>query len=192
MIAHDPRNGVDLGAQIHSFASVLRGAARQPLGWRIDLENATGRDSLDTTQFKAALLNLVLNAREANADAAELTLSACNVELAENADVAPRPVPGRYAAITLTDRNMTPDAARHMLEPFAGSKELRHGTGLGLSQVYGFASQSGGAVGITSVAGQGTSVTIYLPLAAALADGAGTIQGEKRSGTDPGQEPVSG
>lgn len=168
VIARDSHDGVDLGAQIQAFASVLRGAARQPLALQIDLDDAAGRESLDTTQFKAALLNLVLNAREANPQAAELTLSACRVDLAEDADVAPRPLAGRYAAIAVTDRNMTPDAARQMLEPFAGGRMPRDGSGLGLSQVYGFASQSGGGVGITSAAELGTSVTIYLPLAATV------------------------
>ena len=161
----EPFGGGDVAALIQSFASVLRAAAGQTLVLRIDLEGAMARRSLDTTQFKAALLNLVLNARETHARRTELTVSADVVDLADDADVTPQLVPGRYAAIAVTDRGISPDASAPTIGSVVDDSELpRHRIGLGLSQVYGFAAQSGGGIGTTSADGLGSSVTIYLPL----------------------------
>ena len=153
--AEDRRN---LAAQIHAFASVLRRAARESLVVRVNLHGATVSDALDATQFKAALLNLVVNAREAMPGRSELTLSAGVVDLDSDADVSPRLAAGRYAAVSVTDQgNVMPVGT----DDFG---QTRGGIGLALSQVQGFATQSGGGIGIVTTADQGTSVTIYLPV----------------------------
>jgi CheY-like chemotaxis protein len=89
-----------------------------------------------------------------------------------------RRAPGRYVVVTVEDTGtgMAPDVAEHAMEPFFTTKEVGKGSGLGLSQVYGFAAQSGGDVTIDSTVGQGTTISFYLPVrddAGRLGDGDG-------------------
>ena len=120
----------------------------------------------DPSQLEAALLNLVVNARDAMPNGGKLTIETNNSFIDEqyakqNADVAPGP----YVMISVTDSGVGMDQAtlQRAFEPFFSTKEPGQGTGLGLSQVYGFAKQSGGFAAIDSKIGQGTSVKIYLP-----------------------------
>ena len=162
-LQQSPQN---INALISHFASVLRGAAGSAIDLQLDLDDSLDRISLDATQFKAALLNLVVNAREAMAGEGRLVLTTRLVDIGEDAEVSPRLAPGLYAAITIADNGcgIAADALEHVFEPFYTSKEIGQGSGLGLSQVYGFATQSGGGVGIVTNVGDGTRVTIYLPL----------------------------
>ncbi len=120
----------------------------------------------DPGQLEAALLNLVVNARDAMPNGGKLTIETSNAFIDEqyakqNADV----VAGRYVSISVTDNGAGMDKATldRAFEPFFSTKETGQGTGLGLSQVYGFAKQSGGFAKIDSRVGEGTSVKIYLP-----------------------------
>jgi CheY-like chemotaxis protein len=127
----------------------------------------------DPAQLEAAILNLTLNGRDAMPDGGKLTIETCNAFLDENycrgvADLKP----GQYVMISVSDTGsgMTQDVLEHAFEPFFTTKSAGHGTGLGLSQVYGFVRQSGGHVKIYSELRQGSSVKIYLPrLARAVA-----------------------
>jgi CheY-like chemotaxis protein len=118
---------------------------------------------VDTARFESALLNLVVNARDAMPDGGHLTLDTAPVELREG-EVAGL-APGPYVCISVTDTGtgMSEETVRRAFEPFYTTKEIGKGTGLGLSQVYGFIKQSGGEVVIQSTLGEGTSITIYLP-----------------------------
>ena len=120
----------------------------------------------DPNQLEAALLNLVVNARDAMPNGGKLTIETNNSFIDEqyakqNADV----VAGPYVSISVTDNGVGMDQTtlERAFEPFFSTKETRQGTGLGLSQVYGFAKQSGGFAAIDSRVGEGTSVKIYLP-----------------------------
>jgi len=120
----------------------------------------------DETQLETAILNLALNARDAMPEGGKLTIEASNTYLDENycsknAEVRP----GQYVEISVTDSGagMSGDVVARAFEPFFTTKEAGQGTGLGLSQVYGFVKQIGGHVKIYSEAGQGTTVKIYLP-----------------------------
>jgi CheY-like chemotaxis protein len=118
----------------------------------------------DTAELENALLNLAVNARDAMPDGGRLILETANVT-APPADEPGGPVSGDYVVIRIRDTGagMAPEVIERAFEPFFTTKEVGRGTGLGLSQVYGFVSQSGGQVTIRSDLGQGTTVAIYLP-----------------------------
>ena len=170
-----------VNALILGFESVLQGAAGNAVDIRLDLVDALDCVAIDTTQFKAALLNLVVNAREAMPDGGRLKLSTGLVEVSADNAISPRLAQGCYVGITVSDSGcgIPADALEHVFEPFFTSKETGQGSGLGLSQVYGFAMQGGGGVGIVTAVGEGTGVTIYLPLMARATDaGAGANVGQ--------------
>ena len=118
---------------------------------------------LDRTQFETALVNLVLNARDAIGGAGRIVIASRNVVLA--ARVLPDLPAGDYALVSVSDAGsgMTPEDCARAFEPFFTTKEVGKGSGLGLSQVYGFARGAGGDVRIDSRLGQGTTVEMYLP-----------------------------
>jgi len=166
-----------INSLISGFVPVLQGAAGSSIELKVDLAPSLDRINVDATQFKAALLNLVVNAREAmrgeSEGEAEVIVSTGLVDVDE-INVSPRLAPGTYAGVTVSDSGcgIEPDALQHVFEPFFTGKESGDGSGLGLSQVYGFATQSGGGVGIVTAVGKGTSVTIYLPLTALATESA--------------------
>jgi PAS domain S-box-containing protein len=144
--------------------SLLRRAVAEGVSFTLapGAPDAVGR--IDPTQFEAALLNLVVNARDAVGPAGEIRLETAVAPLAagEVEDTAA----GRYICVTVRDTGcgMDETTLARVFEPFFTTKEVGKGTGLGLSQVYGFARQSGGAAAVESTPGRGTAVRIYLPL----------------------------
>ena len=143
---------------------------RHALGASIQLEavQAGGlwRTHADPNQLENAILNLAVNARDAMPDGGRLTIETGNAFLddryaAEQVGL----LPGQYVMVAVTDtgNGMTPEVISRAFDPFFTTKEVGRGTGLGLSQVYGFVKQSGGHVKIYSEPGQGTTVKIYLP-----------------------------
>jgi len=120
---------------------------------------------VDPAQLESALVNLAINARDAMADGGKLTIEAQNTILGHDyCRKNPEVTPGQYVVISVTDTGtgMSEDVLAHAFEPFFTTKEIGQGTGLGLSQVYGFVKQSGGHIKIYSEVGQGTEVKIYL------------------------------
>jgi CheY-like chemotaxis protein len=120
----------------------------------------------DPNQLESAILNLAINARDAMPKGGSLRVATENTTLDAAAsallgDVAT----GRYVTVTLVDSGtgMPQDVVARVFEPFFTTKDVGKGSGLGLSQVYGFARQSGGHVAIQSEVGKGTSVRLYLP-----------------------------
>ena len=121
---------------------------------------------IDTSQFEAAILNLVVNARDAMPEGGRLEIATGNVVIdAAEARRSPDLTAGAYVLVRVADTGtgMDPDVAAHAFEPFFTTKEVGKGTGLGLSQVYGFIKQSGGHVVIDSSPGVGTTFRLYLP-----------------------------
>jgi signal transduction histidine kinase len=116
----------------------------------------------DQAQLQSALLNLVINARDAMPEGGRVVIAARNVTFGEDAVDLAR---GEYLHITVQDTGagMPPDVVNRAFEPFFTTKEIGKGSGLGLSMVYGFAKQSGGTVCIESAPNCGTTVHLYLP-----------------------------
>jgi PAS domain S-box-containing protein len=119
---------------------------------------------VDPAQFQAAVMNLVMNARDAMPQGGRLFIETRNIDRAQppqGLDLQPR----EYVALAVRDvgEGMTPEVLARAFEPFFTTKDVGKGSGLGLSMVYGFAKQSGGDVHIESAPGLGTCVTIYLP-----------------------------
>ena len=120
----------------------------------------------DPNQLEAALVNLTINARDAMPEGGKVTIEATNTFADEDyARANPELAPGQYVLICVSDTGsgMPPDVLSRAFEPFFTTKEMGQGTGLGLSQVYGFVKQSGGHIKIYSEVAQGTTVKIYLP-----------------------------
>lgn len=118
----------------------------------------------DRTQIEVMILNLALNARDAMPNGGRLTIATSNLSSVPPS-LQTELAPGEYVAIAVADTGtgMPPEVLSRAFEPFFTTKETGRGTGLGLSQLYGFAKQSGGTARIESTPGEGTTVTIYLP-----------------------------
>jgi PAS domain S-box-containing protein len=150
---------------ISGFESVLRRGVNAAIDFELQLEPHIRNTVIDTARLESALLNLVVNARDAMPDGGKVSIETANVDLAGN-EVRGL-APGPYVRITVSDTGtgMSPETAARAFEPFYTTKEVGKGTGLGLSQVYGFIKQSGGEVVIRTAPGEGTAICIYLPAA---------------------------
>jgi PAS domain S-box-containing protein len=162
----------DLNAVISSFEPVLRRAGNFAIEMEIRLTRHVKTVLLDAARFEAALLNLVVNARDAMPVGGKLVVAVENVELG-SVEVGGLE-PGAYVRVSVADTGsgMPPAVAARAFEPFFTTKEVGKGTGLGLSQVYGFIAQSGGDVVIDSEEGTGTTVSMYLPVVEGVPDNA--------------------
>lgn len=153
----------DLNGLIRESEPLLHRALGGAIEFRTKLRRGGTRVSVDPAQFEAALLNLVVNARDALGDRGKVSVQTltCAVAAGEIAELAA----GDYVCVTVSDNGsgMSPEVMERVFEPFFTTKPVGKGTGLGLSQVYGFARQSGGGVRVTSTIGRGTEVRLYLP-----------------------------
>lgn len=143
---------------------------RQAVGETIDLEIHLGADipqiRTDQTQLESAILNLAVNARDAMPDGGVLTVESSTLTFSrEYADSQGEITPGRYVVIAVTDSGtgIPPETQKKVFDPFFTTKDVGKGSGLGLSMVYGFVTQSGGQVRLYSEVGLGTTIRLYLP-----------------------------
>jgi len=153
---------------LNSLTENLADLVRRTLGGDIELHTelapALWNCRVDPTQMEVALLNILLNARDAMHQGGLLTIKTANEVLsASQSETLVGLNEGRYVSISIIDTGVgIPPAILHrVMDPFFTTKEEGKGTGLGLSMVYGFAKQSGGAVQIDSSVGHGTTVKIY-------------------------------
>ena len=158
----------DVNQLIAQSLSLLRKAVPEDIRIEMTLGADHPAADVDAARLQAALVNLVLNSRDAIRRNGLITLSTSNLEIAP-ADMVSLPVdrPGRYLLVSVSDdgEGIAADVLPKVFEPFFTTKPAGAGTGLGLSTVYGFARQSGGHVAVTSEPGLGTTVRLYLPCA---------------------------
>lgn len=155
----DPRPA-DLNEVVDNLAEL----ANRTVGDEVRVETALSAVPVpaccDVNQLESALLNLVVNARDAMPSGGMIILKTGLAELADAADTRTEFV---TVAVVDSGTGMAPEVLERAFDPFFTTKPVGRGTGLGLSQVYGFAMQSGGHVRIASEPGQGTTVSLYLP-----------------------------
>jgi CheY-like chemotaxis protein len=133
------------------------------------LERTLWQATADRTQIESVILNLAVNARDAMPGGGRLTITTANVP--NDAKNKPTDLAsGEYVSVSVSDTGtgMTEEVLRKAFEPFFTTKPVGSGTGLGLSQVYGIAKQTGGTVAIHSQLGKGTTITVYLPRTTAV------------------------
>jgi PAS domain S-box-containing protein len=154
--------------EIYRLEKLLRATIGANYKVVVDATADVSRVSADTTQLSNAILNLVLNSRDAMPAGGDICIRVRDTELdradARRLDV----VAGRYVSIEVIDYGvgMEPDVAQRAIEPFFTTKDVGRGTGLGLSMVHGFGRQSGGAIDIVTQQGRGTTVRLLLPAVA--------------------------
>jgi PAS domain S-box-containing protein len=155
---------------LNNFLSTLQDFLQRTLGERVEVQTVGSAGlwgvELDANHLESAIINLAINARDAMPEGGKLTIEAANISADEDYSVRnPELAPGQYVSLCVTDsgEGMTPETLGRAFEPFFTTKESGHGTGLGLSQVYGFVKQSGGHIKIYSEVGQGTTIKMYFP-----------------------------
>jgi signal transduction histidine kinase len=157
---------VDLGDTLANMHDLLQSTLGNSVQIKTSFKSDLWRALVDPTQIELAVLNLAINARDASEVGDSITLETANATVGppENAHEPPA---GEYVVVSVTDNGtgMTKEVLAKAFEPFYTTKEIGKGSGLGLSQVLGFAKQSGGGMRIESRVGEGTSVKIYLPRA---------------------------
>ncbi len=155
---------LNLCNRTREIAEMLSRSLREDIELVIDLPESLWPVTVDPAEFELALLNIGVNARDAMPNGGSFCVNACNVSLHSNSS-ANEGLLGDFVAVTLSDSGtgMTAEVRSRAFEPFFTTKEVGLGTGLGLSQVYGFAKQSGGGALIESEPGNGTTITLFLP-----------------------------
>jgi PAS domain S-box-containing protein len=161
----DPK-AVRANPLVMSMEDLLRRTLGEGVALELQLADGLWLTLCDPNQLENAILNLCINARDAMPDGGRLGIATRNASLDAAAAAALREVaPGEYVCISVTDSGvgMAPETAARAFEPFFTTKPIGHGTGLGLSMIYGFARQSEGCAHIDSTLGRGTTVSLYLP-----------------------------
>ena len=155
---------------LNKFLGGLQEFLQRTLGERVEVQTVGGAGlwqiEVDVNHLESAIVNLAINARDAMPNGGKLTVEAANVSADEEYSRAnPEVAAGQYVVIGVSDTGlgMSSEVLSHAFEPFFTTKEPGQGTGLGLSQVYGFVKQSGGNVKIYSEVGEGTSIRMYFP-----------------------------
>jgi PAS domain S-box-containing protein len=154
---------IRVGERITALRALLAGTVGPQAVLTISAAPDAWPVTVDANEFELAILNLVLNARDAIGEDGAIALSAHNVVL--EGDETPEKLRGEFVAVCVADtgHGIAPDILGKVFDPFFTTKQADKGTGLGLSQVHGFTHQSGGTVVIDSPPGKGTVVTLYLP-----------------------------
>jgi PAS domain S-box-containing protein len=167
---------VDVNSLLGDLLRLLRRLIGEDIEFGLTLYTAAAFAEVDPGQFEQAIINLVVNARDAMPHGGRLVIetSVVDVERVKNADAPP----GRYVRISVRDSGVGMDdtTQARIFEPFFTTKGPGRGTGLGLAMVYGFVKQSGGFVDVRSTPGVGTAIEIHLPIASPTVMAAGVTE----------------
>ncbi|HKR86681.1 MAG TPA: ATP-binding protein [Phenylobacterium sp.] len=158
---------VDVGAALRGLEPLLRKAVGEAVDMHVHVSAEAHSVRMESAQFEAAVLNLCLNARDAMPSGGRLDVDVRQAarEEARQAEIAG---PAIVVAVSDTGEGIEPEVLPRVFDPFFTTKGAGHGTGLGLSQVYGFARQTGGGVDVASVPGKGSTFKLILPCAPAV------------------------
>jgi len=170
---------IDVNKLVTGMSDMLSRTLGEAVRIEVVLAGGLWRVMADENQLENALLNLAVNARDAMPGGGKLTIETANAHLDEAyARSEPEVTAGQYVLLAVTDTGtgMAPEVLTKVFEPFFTTKGIGQGTGLGLSQVYGFIKQSGGHVKIYSEVGQGTTIKIYLPRLLMPAEDSGKVE----------------
>jgi two-component system cell cycle sensor histidine kinase/response regulator CckA len=162
---------LDVNTLIGGMKRVLQPLVGGGVDLQLQLREGIGTVRADPVQLEQAIVNLVLNAREAMPSGGRLTLATADVAVDEAFARDHDPMsPGRYVTLVVQDQGvgMDEETRGHLFEPFFTTKPGRHGAGLGLATTYGIIKQTGGYIWVESAVGKGSSFTIYLPWHAPL------------------------
>jgi signal transduction histidine kinase len=176
---------VNANALVSGMADLLHHTIGEGVAMRCVLAGDLWIASVDANQLETAILNLAVNARDAMSGEGRLTIETANVFLEESDVESQQDVaPGQYVMIGVGDSGsgMTKEVMARAFEPFFTTKRVGEGTGLGLSQVFGFVKQSGGHVKICSELGVGTIVRLYFPRGGTALEAQPAVAGDR-----PGQ-----
>jgi PAS domain S-box-containing protein len=159
---------VDLNEEMSVLREILTQAMRGDVRMQVDLASAPATVRVDPQQFEHAVINLVLNARDALPRGGNIRMTVCQRVLEARTRRSNQEIPaGEYVCLDVQDDGvgMAPDVVAHLFEPFFTTKEVGQGTGLGLAAVYGMVRQHDGYIDVVSAPGQGTAISLFFPSA---------------------------
>ncbi|HEX6307118.1 MAG TPA: PAS domain S-box protein [Longimicrobiales bacterium] len=182
---------IDVNEVVGDMERMLRRVIGEDIELVTDLREEAGRVRADPAQLEQVVLNLIVNARDAMARGGRIMISSGRRTFHRSDSLPAELSAGDYVVLVVSDNGngMPPEAAAHAFEPFYTTKPPGHGTGLGLSTVYGIVKQSGGHVWLKSRPGAGTEVTIVLPCVEDRAD-APVHRPPHSNGADGGTETI--
>jgi len=157
---------LDVGKLVENIRELIEQAVGSSVSLEMVTEDFLWTTFCDAHQLENALLNLAINARDAMPQGGTISVTMRNVTGTDvQGTMMAQLAPGDYVRISVTDTGtgMPPDVVERAFDPFFTTKPPGKGTGLGLSMIYGFVQQSGGAIGIDTEPGKGTTVHLYLP-----------------------------
>lgn len=158
---------VDLNEVISSFNSIMHRTLRECIDIKLQLSHQSSIVLADRIKIEQVILNLAINAQDAIADTGLITIETGQVMIDdEYARLHPGMNTGNFVLLSFTDNGcgMSDETMRHIFEPFYTTKQVGHGTGLGLANVYGIVKQHNGYIAVQSKPGNGTTFRVYLPL----------------------------
>lgn len=156
--------GTDLTQLVNSFGELLETSVGQKADLYLNLQRRLPQVLVDPNHLEMALLNIVVNARDASHNGGAITVTTKAIQLKEEA-AARHLEPGDYVVLSVRDEGtgMPPHVLTRAIEPFFTTKGIGQGTGLGLAMAHGFVQQSGGRLEIESEPGRGTTVRMIFP-----------------------------
>ncbi|HEX7037689.1 MAG TPA: PAS domain S-box protein [Pseudomonadales bacterium] len=185
---------LELNALVRGIHELIQRTLGEDVEIELRLDEKLWPVFADRGQVESALLNLVVNARDAMPEGGRLTIETANTVLdADYAAFNPGVEPGEFVLLAVSDTGvgMSPEVLEHAFEPFFTTKEVGKGSGLGLSMIYGFARQSRGHAKIYSELGIGTTVRLYLPrLSGAEAEALATPEAPRHDEPSNGTETI--